>query len=287
MIKIKHSKLKNTGLIYQVLVRNVSMDILQNKSSSPAISILKNNFKYGTQLNQEYLLYNILLTNKVKTIQSAQLLLTQILQLHKRIDKKKLAHQKYKVIQQIKQHYNLQDLFLTRIPQYKVLASVYKVFQSTIITQSYDPISIMNAKQILLQHLSNTQQNKKQNDQIVQNFINQDKDTQALAYKLVIQRFNNKYGDSFNQSQKMLLNKYMHSFSNVGVLRQYLQMNVPIAINKLQQIVSKINDDIIKIKINQVLNQLSTITQSKIIKDSYVAALLKTYSLIQQLQRIK
>ena len=287
MIKIKHSKLKNTGLIYQVLVRNVSMDILQNKSTSPAISILKNNFKYGTQLNQEYLLYNILLTNKVKNGQNAQLLLTQILQLHSRLDKKKLAQQKYKVIQQIKQHYNLQDLFLTRIPQYKVLASVYKIFQSTIITQSYDPISIINAKQILLQHLSNTQQIKKQNDQIVQNFANQDKDTQALAYKLVIQRFNNKYGESFNQNQKVLLNKYMHSFSNIGILRQHLQMNVPIAINKLQQIVSKINDDIIKIKINQVLNQLSTITQSKIIKDSYVAALLKTYSLIQQLQKIK
>ena len=285
MVKIKHSKLKNTGLIYQVLVRNISIDILQNKDNSPAINILKNNFKYGTQLNQQYLLYNILLTNKVKNMQQAQLLLNEVLQLHNRLDKKKLLQQKYNVVQQIKQYYILQNLFLTRILEYKILASIYKVFQSRLVIQSYDPVDIINSKQIVLQYLTNTLQVKQQNNQIIQNFIRQDRDTQILAYKLLIERFNNKYKNSLNQDQKLLLNKYMHSFSNVGILKQYLQINIPIVINTIQQINKNITDNVVKIKIDQVLHQLNTITQSKIIKDNHIIALLKTFSLIQQLKK--
>lgn len=286
MIKLKHSKFKNTGFIYEILVRNISIDILQNKQSTPSYNILKKFFKYGTQLNQQLLLYNILLTNKMKTSQQAQMLIKQVLSLYNKLDKYALNKQKYKLIQYIKQYYNLQDLFSTKVQQYKTLASIYKLFQSRNSKQNYNPVQIVNSKQIVIQHITNVSTILQQKDQIVQNFINQDEDTQTLAYKLIIQRFNKKYKTIFTQQQKVLLRKYMYSFSNVGMLKQHINLIVPIMINKIQQNIKKLDNSVIKIKLQQVLHQINNIQQNRLIKQNHVIALLKTYSLLEQLQVI-
>lgn len=219
-------------------------------------------------------------------MQEAELLLTETINLYYRIDRKKLLKQKYNCIQTIKEHYDLQQLFLTRIPQYKILASIYKIFESKMIQQSYNPVDIIGSKQIILQFLTNNIQLHSQTEQVVENFIRQDKDIQMLAYKLLIEKFNKKYKNNLNQNQKCLLQKYLNSFSNIGVLKQYLDINVPIIINQIQSLNKKIEDSVVKIKLQQVLHQLNTIVQGKIIKDSHVIALLKTYSLLEQLKNI-
>lgn len=287
MVKLKHSKLKNTGFIYEILVRSISIDILQNKIDTPSYTILKKFFKHGTQLNQQLLLYNILLNNKMNKQQHAQMLIQQTLTLHDKLNKNILNKQKYKLIQQIKQYYNIQDLFSTKVQSYKALASIYKLFQTRSSNELYSPIDVVNSKTAIIQHIINNQTLIQQKDQIVQNFINQDADTQTLAYKLIIQRFNTKYKMVFTQQQKQLLRKYMHSFSNIGILKQYVQKIIPIIIDNLQQKIKTVDDNVIKIKLQQVLNQISNIPNIRLIKQSHIVALLKTYSLIQQLKEVK
>lgn len=287
MIKLKHSKYKNTGFIYQILVRNVSTDIMQGRQNSPSLKILKRHFKNGTQLNEQLMLYNILLNNKMTKWQHAEMLVVQTLKLYDRIKIKELNKQKYNLIQQIKKNYNIQDLFKTRIQQYRTLASIYKLFESRNTSQLYNPIDTVNARKIVLQNIISNTSIMKQRDQIVQNFINEDQETQILAYKLIIQRFNKKYNTILNQDQKQLLRKYLHSFSDVTELKEHIQKILPVMSQNLKKKIQIISDNVIKIKLYEILNQLNGILPIKLIKQSQVIAILKTYSLLQQLQEIQ
>jgi hypothetical protein len=59
-MKIKHSKYRNTGLIFELLVKQIAADTL-NKKESPAIDILRKHFTGKTSLVREFKLYEFIL----------------------------------------------------------------------------------------------------------------------------------------------------------------------------------------------------------------------------------
>ena len=66
MRKVKHNKIRNTGLLYEFLLRQITLDVLNSDNTSNAVQIIKKRFNENSELGKELALYNILSTRKFK-----------------------------------------------------------------------------------------------------------------------------------------------------------------------------------------------------------------------------
>ena len=57
--KLKHSKIKNTSILFELLTRQITADVLANKSTK-TVKIVKEFFNEKTELGKELQLYKIL-----------------------------------------------------------------------------------------------------------------------------------------------------------------------------------------------------------------------------------
>ena len=77
-MKIKHSKYKNSGILFELLVRQITSDTLEGKDS-PIKEILKKYF-VKTELGKEYKLYETLLNKTSITEARADLIITSLIE---------------------------------------------------------------------------------------------------------------------------------------------------------------------------------------------------------------
>ena len=151
-MKIKHSKYKNTGILFELLVRQITADTLKG-DDSPAIDLLKNYF-VKTGLGREYKLYESILKSKVISEGKANSLISTILENSRKFNRTSLKRQKYSLINEIKKHYNLESFFGSKIKNYKEIASVYTLIESYNAKDVTDISQINDNKVTLLEFLT-------------------------------------------------------------------------------------------------------------------------------------
>ena len=105
MKKIKHSKFKNTGFIFELLVRQITSEIM-SANKSVAERILKEHFNSKKELSKELKLYQYLINEKYNSESKAEKFIDTILEARKRLDETKLTREKYNLIKEIKDTYN-------------------------------------------------------------------------------------------------------------------------------------------------------------------------------------
>lgn len=120
MNKINHSKYKNTGIIFETLIRQIASDTMSNKDSK-AVEIIKKYFT-NTELAKEQKLYAALTSSKTINETKADGLINSVLDLSKRLNKTKLRKEKYALIKEIKDSYDIDNFFKAKIHNYKTLA---------------------------------------------------------------------------------------------------------------------------------------------------------------------
>ena len=205
-MKIKHSKYKNTGVLFELLVRQITSDTLKG-ANSPAIDILKKYF-VKTSLGREYKLYESIMKSKVLNEGRANAIVSTILENSKKFSRSSLRKQKYNLINEIRKHYDLDVFFGSKIKNYKELAALYTLIESYNIEQSTSPDQLINNKVTLLEYL--TKKEVKVDDvkeDILKEFDNYDKDTRILTHKILLEKFNDKYQD-LSKEQKQVLKEY-------------------------------------------------------------------------------
>jgi hypothetical protein len=281
-MKLKHNKLRNTGLLFELLVRQITTDTLNNKESR-AVDILKKNFN-NTLIAKEYRIYKALLSSKNLSESKANVVIDTALQAHKKINKKTLSKQKYDLISQIKEHYNLDDFFKTKVDNYKSIASVYMLFE---IQQSdkVDPESEIKYKFSIMEDICNGSKNK-EIDPLLTEFASYDKGTKALVYKLVIQKFNEKYSN-LNESQKSLLKRYITDISTPESFKEYVNEEYDRIKTKLTKLTKSIEDTVRKVKLEEVVNIIKPIPAGRQVSDLELENLLYFYQLEKELENIK
>lgn len=270
---MKHNKIKNTGLIFEILSRLVMRETLDNKNT--ALSIVKRHFKSGSELVKELSLYQNL-TNSTK--HNPVELFEMSIKSHKAIDKKVLSEQRYNLIKDIKKNYNLQIFFQTKTNNYKITASVYKLFEYNDLD---DPNDYLSCKQLVIECLSG---NKEIIDTGVENILReQDKDTRILSFKIYVDKFNNKY-KSLNSKQQLLLKRYLNEDTNDHLFKDYIIAEANSISKQLNKLKSNVVNEITKIKLTETINLIENIINSKTIKSEHLSALLKYYELIDELK---
>jgi hypothetical protein len=285
MKKIKHSKFKNTGFIFELLVRQVTSEILSS-SKSIAESILKEYFNSKKELSKELKLYQYLINEKYNSESKAEQFITTILEARKRVDEKKLIKEKYNLIKSIKETYNIDDFIKSPISNYKTLASIYKLFETITTNEQYEPTDIVNSRFTIVENIINTSiQNKdsKLKDAVLETYKKQDEDLRAVSYKLLVESFNNKY-KNLSQRQKSLLREYINNINNTGGLNQYVENEITNLVNELKTIGSDISDKVTKIKLAETISNIKKIKSVKKLKESHLSALMMTYELLKELK---
>ena len=143
MREIKHHKLKYTGILFELLLRQITADILNEGVNSPAVKLLKKYFKNSAPLGKELQLYQMLVKETYSSESKANHFLDVVVSARKKITNSSLRRSKYNLIKELKDLYPVEDFFKSRIKNYKIYASVYKLFEA----ESTGKVDEFNPKQ--------------------------------------------------------------------------------------------------------------------------------------------
>ena len=282
-MNIKHSKYKNTGLLFELLVRQITADTLSGKNSK-AVDIMKKYF-IKSELGKEYKLYETLTKHKNISEVKADMILTTIIETSKYLNRGILKRQKYNLINEISKHYSLEEFFKTQLPSYKTYASLYtilEIYNSDILST---PDQIISNKIILLEYMVATPITvKKVEDDLMEEFKTYDKDIRILTYKVMLEKFNGKYG-SLTDDQKEILKEFILSVDNNPRLKEFYNNKITSLKEDLAKLSHNVKDKAIKIKINEVINLLNPITKVSSINDDNLINLLQYCELKEELQK--
>jgi len=203
MKKIKHSKFKNTGFLFELLTRQITMEILNNAPEEKAKKIVQEFFGGKTELAKELRLFNLLTTEKYNSENKAEKFIDAIIETRTKLDETKLLREKYNLVKAIKENFDIEEFVTSPVSNYRVLASVHKIFEAKI--QDVTNVKeVFDAKITIVEHISTTQTSiKKIEDKLMETYKNQEKDLRLLTYKILVETFNSKY-TNLNDDQKGL-----------------------------------------------------------------------------------
>jgi len=249
--KTKHSKIRNTGILFELLTRQITVDVLNNDKKGSAAKILKEFFNKNTQLGKEYELYRVLTVENYKSESKANHLVDAVLTARIKLNESSLKREKYNLIKEVRSNYDINDFFMARIPNYKVNASIYKLFS---IKEPTDPKS--------------------------------ETDLRLLAYGILVEKFNKKYS-SLSASQRNLLKEYINNISNTNSLKEFIETETVKVKKQLQSHLPQVSDKVTKIKLKEAINQAETLMKGRIVEDKQVVTLMRYYQLVKELKNVK
>ena len=280
-MKIKHSKYKNTGILFELLVRQITADTLKG-GNSPAIDILKEYF-VNTSLGKEYKLYESIIKSKVLTEGRATLIIDTILEASTKFNRKSLKKQKYNLINEIKKHYNLESFFGSKITNYKELAALYTLVENINSPKISNPSQLVENKVTLLEHLTKKEIKEDSKQTVLEEFSTYDKDVITLTYKVLLEKFNGKY-DVLTNDQKQILKEYINSVDSTPDLRNFYNTKINELKNILVKEIKSIKDKATQIKITEVSKFLTELKKTDKVGDNNLVDLLRYYQLVNEIK---
>lgn len=284
MSKLKNSKYKNTGILFELLVRQIASDILSNKDPKAATLVKK--YFAKTELAKEHKLYQSLINVNSLSESKAESLVETILRLSEKLNRTTLRKEKYNLIKEIKESYDLEDFFKAKIQNYKVNASIYNLLEAHNSSEFTDPKIVVENKVTLLEFLTQQPVDKKQvKDQVLEEYVKQDKGTRLFIYKTIVDRFNTKYSNLLPE-QKSLLKEFINSVSNSVTLKEHINNQIQNVKLELEILTNKVSDKKIQIKLSEVNNILSPLSKSENVTDDDVLNLMNYYELIHELRTV-
>jgi hypothetical protein len=283
-MKIKHSKYKNTGLLFELLVRQITADTLSG-AESPALNILKKSFT-KTELGKEYKLYETLFKNKNLSESKADITLSTILESTRKLNRSALRREKYNLINEIKNHYKLDEFFRHQVVGYKAYASFYKLVEIYNSDKLSETEEIISNKISILEHLTQSPiSQKKVKQDLIEEFSKYDKDLRVLTYKVMLEKFNGKYSN-LNKGQKEILKEFINSIDNTPRLKEIYNTKINELKISLKDFLKKIDNEVTKIKLVEVTKLLKEIDKGSKINNDDLINLLQYYELTEELSKI-
>ncbi len=286
---IKHNKLRNTGILFELLARQITSDVMENKKDSVAVKLMREFFSTKKELGKELMLYRAFFNVQNLSEQKAFQLLKLVTEQRKNLDQNALNTQKYTLIKEIKKNFDLKEFFSARIPSYKIYASIYKNFDAAVngINDSTTIEELAGSQFTIVEHLSGKTVNReiKEHTELANIVRSQEDDIRFLSYKILIERFNEKY-KGLDEAQKKLLQEYIYNISNTSKLKSYTQTESQRLSKEISKLSSNIKDKVVRIKLAEVISQLNKIKTANVIKENHMTALLIGYEILKELKTL-
>ena len=284
-MRIKHSKYRNTGLIFELLVKQIASDTLNNKDSA-AVKVIKKHFTGKTALVREFKLYEFIVKNRQVAQSKAETILSTITEISRKIDQTLLKKQKYDLISDIKENYDLNEFFAIQTPDYKALASLYCLLEAQNNNNVVDPQLLVNYKSTLLEHLTTKKQNAEDvKDTLIEEYSKYDKDLKLLTFKILLEKFNDTYKDLLPQ-QKNILKEFITSVNSQTRLRNLVNEELTKISASVNKLIDRVKDDVVKIKLEEVVKSIQPLSKKDRINDNHLVNLMQYYDLVNELNSL-
>jgi hypothetical protein len=283
---VKHNKIKNTGILYELLSRQITVDVMNDTKSPKSVKLFKEFFNKNTELGKEYELYSILLEKKYKNDAHASQLVEAVVKSRRKLSSRRLNNEKYNLIKTIKENYDIKEFFDTRLPNFKIMASIYKLFGTEVGREDFGPVEKTDSVITITEHIIQNKTRQKKSYKLVEEYKDQDKDLRLLSYSLLVDKFNSKY-KSLNENQKNLLKEYINNVSNTNSLKGFIDNEVVKIKKALKSLLPKVDDKITKIKLSEAIEYTDSATKGKVVKDKHVVALMRYYELIKEIKNVQ
>jgi hypothetical protein len=285
-LNVKHNKIKNTAILYELLSRQITADVINDSKSPKSVKIFKEFFNKNTELGKEYALYQVLLEKKYKNDSHAATLVEAVIKSRRKLSNRRLNSEKFNLIKTIKESYDIKEFFNTRLPNFKIMASIYKVFGTETGKEDFGPVQRTDSVITITEHISQNTNKKTKSNKLVEDYAQQDKDLRLLSYQLLVDKFNTKY-KSLNESQRNLLKEYINNVSNTNSLKEFIDNEVIKIKRALKKLLPNVNDKITKIKLAEAIDYTDSATKGKVVKDKHVVALMRYYELIKEIKSVQ
>jgi len=276
---IKHNKIKNTAFLYECLTRQITSDVLSNNDPSPALAIVKEFFKPTTILGKELVLYKALTSKKLKNEGKINYLVDSVLRERAKLNYSEMRRAKYNLVKKITEKYDLKDFFRTRISNYRDIASVYKLFE---IQHNSNPFEETEIRFVVMENLKEKDVPKSNKQSVVEKFQKESKDLRLLSYKILVDKFNQKYSN-LNESQRGLLQAYINNISNTSTLKDFMAEEIKKLKNEILKIHPKIDDKVVSIKLKECLNVLKKLNKGNVVNEEQLVTMMRFYSLLDEI----
>ena len=284
-MKIKHSKFKNTGILFELLVRQIASDTVSNKDSA-AIGLVKKYFS-KSELAKEYKLYQALITPKNLSEAKAETFINATLEASSRLNKTALRKEKYNIIKEIRESYDLEEFFKAKINHYKQYAAAFNLIEAHNSPEFTAPQQIIDNKITLLEHITRKEIDKESvKDRVMEEYGSMDKGTRILAYRMLLEKFNSKYS-TLSDTQKNVLKEFINNITNTTKLRDFVNKNFTIIAEEINQIIPTVTDQTTQIKLSEVVTLLKPLDKTQNVKDENIISLLQYHQLIEELKSVK
>ena len=288
MKKIKHSKFKNTGILFELLVRQITFEVLNGDKKEHAQKILKEFYNQKTELGKELKLYQMLSEEKYKSENRAEKFIDTILEARKRINVKRLTKEKYNLVKKIQESFDINQFLSSPITNYKVMASIYKIFEAQN-KEHFEIKDVFDAKYTIVEGLIGGEiKNKKEliENKTISEFRNQTKEDRFLTYKVLLDNFNKKH-NKLNESQKALLKEYINNVSNTSKFTEYYTQQLKEVVTQLVKQHKEVKDKVTKIKLKETINVLRKTKIGRVVSDNQVSAMMIAYELISEIKNVR
>jgi hypothetical protein len=284
-MKIKHSKFKNTGILFELLVRQIASDTVSNQDSA-AIGLVRKYFS-KSELAKEYKLYQALITPKNLSEAKAETFINATLEASSRLNKTALRKEKYNIIKEIRENYDLEEFFKAKISHYKQYAAAFNLIEAHNSPEFTAPQQIIDNKITLLEHITRKEVNKEGvKDRVMEEYGSMDKGTRILAYRMLLEKFNSKYA-TLSDTQKNVLKEFINNITNTTKLRDFVNKNFTVIAEELNQIIPTVTDQTTQIKLSEVVTLLKPLDKTQNVKDENIISLLQYHQLIEELKAVK
>lgn len=284
-MKVKHSKFRNTGLIFELLVKQVASDTLNNRESA-AVSIIKKYYAGKTSLAKEYRLYEFITKNKNVSQSRAEAIISTITEVSRKLDQTTLKKQKYDLISDIKASYNLDEFFGIQVRDYKALAALFCLLEAQNNSELVDPQVLVDNKTTILEHLTEAPQSEEDvKDTLIEEYSKYEKDLRLLTFKILLEKFNDNYKDLLPQ-QKRILKEFITSVSSGTRLRNIVNEELSQIFEEVKSLAFRVKDEVVKIKLDEIAKTIKPLSNKDKINDSHLVNLMQYYELIEELKSL-
>jgi|TARA_R100000479_G_C6386152_1_gene203055 hypothetical protein len=279
---MRHKKYKNTGIIFELLTRQIVSDVLDGDDNSNATKLVSKYFRNNSELRRELLLYKSLSNTKFSNESKANKFIDIVISEWKKLNKSELRRQKYNLIKDLKETYTV-SFFKTKIDNYKLNASIYRTFDDNFTT----PVDKINTRYTIVENIvESSQVNVSKQDSVISEYEKQDKDLRLLSYNILLEKFNDKYG-GLDKNQKTLLRQYINNISDTPKLKDYINRQSKVIIGGLLEHIPNVSDNVVQIKLKEVVNQFKAVIDDTTVRDKHIVSLLKGYELVKELKNEK
>lgn len=275
--KFKHKKIKNTGLLYELLIRQMTSDVLKGESPK-SVSLIKKYFRNGSPLKEELNLYNTLYNTKEKDSFYVMKIIEAAVKSRKTIDNTKLDRLKYNLVKEIKDLFE-KDIFLkTQIDNYKLYASIYNIFENKEID---NPSLYLKNKILIANHIMSDSSDGLSEKQDFMESV--DPELRSLTFKLLTEKFNDKWSSTLNKYQKEILRHFIFNSVDSEDTKKFISEHTGRIKNKLTKKLHETTDTVVKVKLKEILTLLPAIESSAFITENHYLSLIRYYELAKEL----